>query len=205
MTSFPWNLKSWAVLIWQSMRSVIDNKPFKDGFWRIPPPMVDEVCTHVREMLEVITLCPSQSLWCNTIVLVHKKDGGLQFCINFHKLNVRTKKDSLSAPLDTRSHCELSWYRILLLLGFEAWFFWQIAMDEASKQYIAFTVGDLGFFWVPTHAVWLCNAQPHSKDWCRTTWVNWTWLTAWFTWWHNCLFEDRGRALALTAHCIWVL
>ena len=32
---------------------VIDDKPFKERFWRIPPPMVDEVCAHVKEMLEV--------------------------------------------------------------------------------------------------------------------------------------------------------
>ena len=62
------------------------------------PPMVDEVHAHVKEMLEVGTIHLSQSPWCNAIVLVQKKDGGLQFCINFHKLNVRTKKDSYPLP-----------------------------------------------------------------------------------------------------------
>ena len=32
---------------------------------------------------------------------------------------------------------------ILVLLGFEGWF-WQMVIDEASKQYTAFTMGNLG-------------------------------------------------------------
>ena len=56
--------------------------------------MVDEVCAHVKEMLEVGAICPSQSPWCNTVALVCKEDGGHCFCIDFHKLNARTKKDS---------------------------------------------------------------------------------------------------------------
>ena len=60
--------------------------------------MVEEVWTHVREMLEVGTICPSQSPWCNTVVLVHKKDGGLHVCIDFCKLNARTQKNSYLLP-----------------------------------------------------------------------------------------------------------
>ena len=56
--------------------------------------MVDEVWAHVKEMLEVGAICPSQSPWCNAVILVCKKDGGLCFCIDFCKLNARTKKDS---------------------------------------------------------------------------------------------------------------
>ena len=44
--------------------------------------------------MEVGTICPSQSPWCNAVMLARKKDGGLCFCIDFCKLNVRTKKDS---------------------------------------------------------------------------------------------------------------
>ena len=56
--------------------------------------MVEEVRAHMREMLEAGTICPSQSQWCNAVMLVRKKDGGLCFCIDFCKLNARTKKDS---------------------------------------------------------------------------------------------------------------
>ena len=56
---------------------VDDDEPFKERFQRIPPPMVNEVHAHMKEMLEEGAIHPSQSPWCNAIVLVHKKDRGL--------------------------------------------------------------------------------------------------------------------------------
>ena len=60
--------------------------------------MVNEVQAHVKEMLEAGTILPSQSMWYNAVVLVHKEDGGLCFCIDFCKLNARTKKDTYPLP-----------------------------------------------------------------------------------------------------------
>ena len=60
--------------------------------------MVDKVWTHMKEMLEVGAICPSQSMWCNAVMLVCKKDGVLHFCIDFWKLNARTKNDSYLLP-----------------------------------------------------------------------------------------------------------
>ena len=60
--------------------------------------MVDKVHTHIKEMLEAGAIHPSQSPQCNTTVQVCKKDRGLWFCIDFHKLNARTKKDSYALP-----------------------------------------------------------------------------------------------------------
>ena len=56
---------------------VTDDTPFKECFRRIPPLMVDEVRNHLREMLESGAIRPSQSAWCNTVMLVRKKDGSL--------------------------------------------------------------------------------------------------------------------------------
>ena len=49
--------------------------------------MVEEVKNHLREMLEFSAIRPNQSTWCNAVVLVRKKDGGLHVCINFQCLN----------------------------------------------------------------------------------------------------------------------
>ena len=62
---------------------VTDDTPFKEHFRQIPPLMVDEVRNHLREMLESGAIRPSQSAWCNAVVLVRKKDSGLRFCIDF--------------------------------------------------------------------------------------------------------------------------
>ena len=69
----------------------IDNsEPFKEWFRCIPPPLLDEVCTSLRDMLDVGAICPSQSPWCNAVVLVWKKDGTLLFCVDFCRLNAQT-------------------------------------------------------------------------------------------------------------------
>ena len=60
--------------------------------------MVEEVRNHLREMLESGTIRLSQSAWCNAVVLVRKKDGGLCLCIDFRCLNAHTKKDSYPLP-----------------------------------------------------------------------------------------------------------
>ena len=71
--------------------------------------MVEEVRAHVKEMLEAGAIHPSQSPWCNAIMLVRKKDGGLHFCIDFHKLNAKTKEDSYLLPCIQEAIESLVW------------------------------------------------------------------------------------------------
>ena len=77
---------------------LMDNEPFKERFRWIAPPLLEEVWENLQDMLDRGAIRPSKSPWCNTIVLVRKKDGTLQFCINFRKLNARTKKDLFPLP-----------------------------------------------------------------------------------------------------------
>ena len=77
---------------------LMKDEPFKERFHRIAPPLVDEVRQHIQEMLDSGAIRPSQSPWCNAVVLVRKKDGSLRFCINFRRLNTRTKKDVYPLP-----------------------------------------------------------------------------------------------------------
>ena len=60
--------------------------------------MVEEVRNHLREMLESSAIRPSQSAWCNAVVLVRKKDGSLCFCIDFCCLNACTKRIPTPSP-----------------------------------------------------------------------------------------------------------
>ena len=52
-----------------------NGEPFKERFQRIPPPLLEEVHASLRDMLEAGVIHPSQSPWCNAVVLVQKKDG----------------------------------------------------------------------------------------------------------------------------------
>ena len=49
---------------------VTDDEPFKECFRCIPPPLLEEVQTHVNDMLQAGAIGPSSSPWCNTVVLV---------------------------------------------------------------------------------------------------------------------------------------
>ena len=89
-------------------------------------------------------ICPSQIPWCNAVVLVHKKDGVLHFCIDFHKLNARSKRDSYLLPQIQGAIESLVGAEFFSYLDLKVGF-WQIAMDEALKQYTAFTMGTLDF------------------------------------------------------------
>ena len=124
---------------------VTDDTPFKEWFRRIPPPMVEEVRNHLKEMLESGTIRPSQDAWCNAMVLVWKKEGGLCFCIDFHCLDARTKKDSYSLPRIQEALESLVSAGHFSCLDLKPGF-WQIKKEEALKQYTTFTVGNLGFF-----------------------------------------------------------
>ena len=113
-------------------------------------------CTCEGE-LEVGAICPSPSPWCYTVVLVCKKDRGLCFCIHFHMLSARTKKDSYLLPQIQETTESLVGVGYLSCLDLKAGF-WQMAMDEAFKQYTAFTMGNLGFFKCKHMPFRLCNA-----------------------------------------------
>ena len=107
-------------------------------------------------MLESGTIQPSQSAWCHAVVLVRKKDRGLQFCINFCHLNACTKKDSYPLPRIQEVIGEFGRCWTFFLLRPQVGF-WEIKMEEASKQYTTFTVGNLGFFECNCMPFGLCN------------------------------------------------
>ena len=77
---------------------VTNNEPFREQFRHILPPLLEEVRTHVNDTLQAGAIQPSSSPWCNAVILIWKKDSGLCFCIDFRKLNTRTKKDSYPLP-----------------------------------------------------------------------------------------------------------
>ena len=108
-------------------------------------------------MLKAVVIRPSNCPWCNVVVLVCKKDGGLCFCIDFRKLNTKTKKYSYPLPPIQETLNSLVRAMVFSTHDLESGF-WQIMMDEDSKQYTAFTVRNLGLFKCLRMPFWLCNA-----------------------------------------------
>ena len=136
-----------------------DTPPFKGRFHRIPPPQLDEVRAHLKMMLDAEVIRPSNSLWCNAVVLVRKKDGSLHFCIDFRKLNSLTVKDSHPLPRICETLESLAWAAHYLMFDMNSGF-WQVPMDEESKQYTAFMLGSMGLHECESMPFGLCNAPP---------------------------------------------
>ena len=135
---------------------VTDLKPFKERPRNIPSGLLEEVKEHLDHMLDMGGIQPSKSAWCNAVVLVWKIDEGLRFCINFQRLNAQTQKNTFPLPQIHNAIDALSgskyYTTVDLLSGF-----WQIPMEESSKQYTAFTVGTLGFSQCDCMPFGLCN------------------------------------------------
>ena len=136
-----------------------DTPPFKEHFWRIPPPQLDEVREHLKLMLDAGVIHPSNSPWCNAVVLVKKKDGSLHFCIDFRKLKSLTVKDSHLLPHICETLESLVGSTHYLTFNMNSGF-WQVPMDKESKQYTAFTLGSMGLYECESMPFGLCNAPP---------------------------------------------
>ena len=137
-----------------------DTLPFKERFCRILPPRLDEVREHLKLMLDAGVIQPSNSPWCNAVVLVRKKDGSLYFCIDFRKLNSLTVKDSHPPPCICETLESLTGAAHYSTFDMNSGF-WQVPMDEESKQYTAFTLGSMGLYECESMPFGLCNA-PHT-------------------------------------------
>ena len=122
-----------------------NDKPFKERYRRIPPHQYEEVQKHLQEMLAVGAIRKSTSPWASPVVLVCKKDGSLQFCIDLRKLNNQTIKDAQSLPRNKDSLDCLNGAVIFTSLDLQSGY-WQVEMTENSKPLTAFTVGPLRFY-----------------------------------------------------------
>ena len=110
-------------------------------------------------MLDAGVIRPSNSPWCNAVVLVRKKDGSLHFCIDFRKLNSLTVKDSHPLPCICETLKSLAGAAHFLTFDMNSGF-WQVSMDEESKQYTAFTLDSMGLYECESMPFGLCNAPP---------------------------------------------
>ena len=107
-------------------------------------------------MLDRGAICPSQSPWCNAVVLVRKKDGSLHFCIDFRCLNAKTK-DSYPLPQMQETMESMVGTRYFSCMDLKS-SFWQVKMSEKARQYIAFTVESMGVYEFLRMPYGLCNA-----------------------------------------------
>ena len=91
------------------------------------------------------------------MVLVRKKDGSLQFCIDFRHFNAWTKKDAYPLPCMQETMESMVGTRHFSCMDLKSGF-WQVKMAEESRQYTAFMVGSMGVYEFLHMPYRLCNA-----------------------------------------------
>ena len=126
--------------------------------------MVEEVHNHLQEMLDSGTICPSQSAWCNVVVLVRKKDVCLCCCIDFYCFNAHTKKDFYPLLRIQEALESLVGAGHFSCLDLKSGF-WQIKMNESSKIVHCIYCRQLRFLRVWPHAFWLVQCTSHMFQW----------------------------------------
>jgi transposase InsO family protein len=122
-----------------------DSRPFKQRHRPIPPHMLDEVRSHLQQLLASGVIRRSYSPWSSNIVLARRKDGRLRMCTDFRQLNNATVKDAYALPrIDEILDC-LSGSEYFSILDMKSGYY-SVEIQEDHKERTAFTVGPLGFY-----------------------------------------------------------
>ena len=113
------------------------DSPIKQSARRTPFALRQVMEEMVEKMLEQGVVEPSHSPWSSRVVLVEKKDGSKQFCVDYRWLNSVTKMDVFPLPRidDTMDSLAQSKYFTTLDLASG---FWQVKMNPESQEKTAF-------------------------------------------------------------------
>jgi hypothetical protein len=133
-----------------------NNKPVKLPLRRLPLAQKEIVEKELEKMLKDDITEPSDSPWAANVVLVKKKDNSIRFCVDYRRLNERTKKDAYLLPHIGDSLDALSgshWFSTLDL----AQGYFQVEMDENDKSKTAFATHK-GLYQFRVMPFGLCNS-----------------------------------------------
>lgn len=77
---------------------LIDPKPFRLLYRKIPPSQWQDIRKLLKEMEEAGVIRSSKSPYASPIVVVTKKDGSLRICVDYRKLNSYSTRDAFQFP-----------------------------------------------------------------------------------------------------------
>ena len=113
----------------------------------LPPREFEEAKQHIQGLLDAEIIAPSASSFASPIVLVRKKNGGLRMCVDYRRLNSRTRQDSYAVPKIEDLFLTLSGARYFVSLDLSKAYY-QVPMAKQAQEVSAFTTPFGLFRWL---------------------------------------------------------
>lgn len=136
---------------------LLDETPFREKCRPIPPSAYDELREHLNELLNAGIIKKSKSPYCSNIVMVRKKDGSLRLCVDYRKLNQKTKKDAYNLPRIDMLIDSLKGAKYFASLDLFSGYH-QVSMKPEDQEKTAFAAGPFGFYQYAKMPFGLCNS-----------------------------------------------
>lgn len=122
-----------------------NHRPIRQKFRRVPPRVYKAICDEVDKMLALGIIEESKSPWSNPIVMIRKPNNKFRFCLDLRELNNCSKKDRYPLPVLDSIFDQLRNARYITTIDLSQAYF-QVELDEDSREYTAFAVPGKGFF-----------------------------------------------------------
>lgn len=135
-----------------------DSLPIKHRQYPFAPPIMAELEKEIQDMLDNDVIEPSFSSWRSPVLLVKKSSGKNRLCLDSRQLNKVTVKDSYPLPRVTTILDSLKNARFLSTIDLRS-AFWQIPLEEASKEKTAFGLAGKGLYQFKVMPFGLSNAS----------------------------------------------
>ena len=143
-----------------------DDAPVAQPYCSIPPNQLQEVKKHIKGLLARKVIVESYSPHAAPVVLVRKKDGSLQLCVGYRRLNAKTVGDAYPLPRIQESPDTLVGAQYFSTQDLASGHY-QIAMDPWDQHKTAFSMPfglfeytrmPMGLTSAPTTFQWLMHA-----------------------------------------------
>lgn len=120
-------------------------RPVRQRYYSYSPKLLEVLHKGLDEWLELGVVEPSCSPWASAVILVKKRDGSYRWVVDLRKVNEVTRADSYPLPKVNDILDQLRDARYISSIDLKSAYF-QIPLDEASKEKTAFIVPGRGLF-----------------------------------------------------------
>lgn len=118
--------------------NLVDDVPVNLPYRRIPPNQYTEVKEHISKLLKKGIIKESCSSYASPVVVVRKTDGSIRLCVDFRKLNQKTRKDAFPLPRIDESFDALQGAKFFSTIDLASGYH-QVAVKEHDQHKTAFT------------------------------------------------------------------